>query len=135
MGEHKILANDAATRWMGMEVVAAEEGHAVVRMTVREEMVNGFGISHGGMVFTLADTCFALTCNHPTHDDGTVTVATGVDINFLAPTRVGDVLEAEGHLLQQAGRSGICDITVRHGGTVVALFRGRHRTIAAPKTS
>ncbi|KAA9394326.1 hydroxyphenylacetyl-CoA thioesterase PaaI [Kocuria coralli] len=133
MGEHKILANDSATRWMGMEVVTAEPGHAVVRMTVREEMTNGFGISHGGMIFTLADTCFALTCNHPVHDDGTVTVASGVDINFLAPTRAGDVLEAEGRLIQENGRSGICDITVTHGETVIALFRGRHRTIPAAR--
>ena len=129
MAQHRILAEDHATQWMGIEVVRADPGHSIIRMAVREEMLNGFAITHGGMVFSLADTCFALTCNHPTEDDGTITVATGVDINFLAQSREGDVLEAEGRQLTQGGRSGICDITVRSGERVVAEFRGRYRRL------
>lgn len=129
MAEHRILAEDSATQWMGIEVVRAEPGHSLIRMEVRQEMLNGFSITHGGMVFALADTCFALTCNHPTEDDGTITVATGADINFLAQSREGDVLEAEGRQISQGGRSGVCDITVRSGERTVAEFRGRFRRI------
>ncbi|WP_144790069.1 hotdog fold thioesterase [Kocuria palustris] len=129
MAEHRILAEDHATQWMGIEVVRADPGHCILRMTVKREMLNGFAITHGGMVFAMADTCFALTCNHPTEDDGTMTVATGVDINFLAQSREGEVLEAEGRLISQAGRSGLCDITVRSGERTIAEFRGRCRRI------
>lgn len=129
MAEHRILAEDSATQWMGIEVVRAEPGHSLIRMEVRQEMLNGFSITHGGMVFALADTCFALTCNHPTEDDGTITVATGADVNFLAQSREGDVLEAEGRQISQGGRSGVCDITVRSGERTVAEFRGRFRRI------
>lgn len=129
MAQHRILAEDHATQWMGIEVVQAEPGRSIIRMTVRKEMLNGFAITHGGMVFSLADTCFALTCNHPTEDDGTITVATGVDINFLGQSREGDVLEAEGRMISQGGRSGICDITVRSGERTVAEFRGRFRRL------
>lgn len=129
MAEHRILAEDSATQWMGIEVIRAEPGHSLIRMEVRQEMLNGFSITHGGMVFALADTCFALTCNHPTEDDGTITVATGADVNFLAQSREGDVLEAEGRQISQGGRSGVCDITVRSGERTVAEFRGRFRRI------
>lgn len=127
--EHRILAEDHATRWMGIEVLEAEPGHCVLSMTVKRDMLNGFAITHGGMVFALADTCFALTCNHPAEDDGTITVATGVDVNFLAQSREGDVLVAEGRQVSGAGRSGLCDITVRRGETAVAEFRGRYRRL------
>ncbi len=74
---HRMLETDSCTRWLGGEVLLAEPGHAKLRMRVREEMTNGFKIAHGGMIFTLADTCFAMACNHPDGDDGTITVASG----------------------------------------------------------
>lgn len=129
MVEHRILSDDPATRWLGIEVLEAQPGHCVLRMTVTHDMLNGFAITHGGMVFALADTCFALTCNHPTEDDGTITVATGADVSFLAQSREGDVLVAEGLQISGAGRSGLCDITVRAGERSVAEFRGRFRRI------
>jgi len=130
---HPILEGDAASAWMGLTVETAEKDHAVVRMTVREEMVNGFGITHGGMVFAFADSCFALTCNDPDADGSTITVASGVDVNFMAPTTAGQSLIAEGRLVSRAGRSGVYDITVTtEDGTVVAVFRGRSRTIPNP---
>lgn len=130
---HPILEGDAASAWMGLTVETAEKDHAVVRMTVRDEMVNGFGITHGGMIFAFADSCFALTCNDPDADGSTITVASGVDVNFLVPTTAGQSLIAEGRLVSRAGRSGVYDITVTtEDGAVVAVFRGRSRTIPNP---
>lgn len=123
----RMWADDAASRALGMEAVVLETDHAVVRMTVRDDMVNGHAICHGGFVFALADSCFALACN----SQGRLTVAAGADISFTAPSRLGDVLVAEGRVRTAYGRSGITDVTVtREGdGLVVAEFRGRSRTL------
>lgn len=131
---HRMLETDSCTRWLGGEVLLAEPGHAKLRMRVREEMTNGFKIAHGGMIFTLADTCFAMACNHPDGDDGTITVASGVDINFLRPAKLDDELVAEAVEVSRTGRSGIYDVTVTHGTETIAVFRGRSRTIPFPAT-
>ena len=129
---HPILAGDHTSRWMGISVDRAEYGHAQIRMTLREEMLNGFGIAHGGMVFAFADTCFALACNDPAGDGSTITVASGVDINFIASAHRGQELTAVGTVRAQAGRSGVYDIQVTAEGRLVAEFRGRSRTIPNP---
>ena len=119
-----MIAADRTFDALGMRVVAAEPGAATVAMTVREDMVNGFAITHGGMVFTLADTAFALACN----DGGAPVVAAGADIAFLAPSTVGDTLTATAVRRAESGRSGLWDVTVTDGtGRVVAEFRGRSR--------
>ncbi|MCQ8836382.1 hydroxyphenylacetyl-CoA thioesterase PaaI [Streptomyces malaysiensis] len=120
-----MFAADAASRAMGMELLEAGDGSAVVRMTVTASMVNGHGIAHGGFVFTLADTAFACACN----SHGPVTVAAGADIAFVAPARDGDVLTASARERARFGRSGIYDVTVLRGETVIAEFRGRSRVI------
>ncbi|MFI7483184.1 hydroxyphenylacetyl-CoA thioesterase PaaI [Kocuria sp. M1R5S2] len=130
--DHPILAGDHTSRWMGITVDHVEYGRAEIRMTLREEMLNGFGIAHGGMVFAFADTCFALACNDPQGDGSTITVASGVDINFIASARRGDVLTAVGTVRAQAGRSGVYDIQVMAGGRLIAEFRGRSRTVPNP---
>ncbi|AUA08898.1 Acyl-coenzyme A thioesterase PaaI [Streptomyces malaysiensis subsp. malaysiensis] len=122
---HAMFAADAASRAMGMELLEAGDGSAVVRMTVTAAMVNGHGIAHGGFVFTLADTAFACACN----SHGPVTVAAGADIAFVAPARDGDVLTASARERARFGRSGIYDVTVLRGETVIAEFRGRSRVI------
>lgn len=128
-----VLRGDRASEWLGVVVEVAEKDHARIRMTLRGEMMNGFGMTHGGMVFAFADSCFALTCNDPGGDGSTITVASGVDVNFLAGTRAGQTLIAEGRLVAAAGRSAVYDITVTtDDGTPVAAFRGRSRTIPAP---
>lgn len=129
---HPILAGDHTSRRMGITVDRAEYGSAQIRMTLREEMLNGFGIAHGGMVFAFADTCFAMACNDPAGDGSTITVASGGDINFLAPARAGQVLTAVGTVRAQAGRSGVYDVQVLADGVLVAEFRGRSRTIPNP---
>jgi acyl-CoA thioesterase len=116
-----MLAADRASAALGIEVVSHAPGEARARMTVRADMVNGHDIAHGGFVFCLADTAFACACN----GWGPVTVAAGAEISFVAPARLGDVLEAHAKVRSRYGRNGIYDVTVRRGDDVVAEFRGR----------
>jgi acyl-CoA thioesterase len=120
-----MFSADRASKGLGMELLEAADGRAVVQMRVAQTMINGHGIAHGGFVFTLADTAFACACN----TYGPVTVAAGADISFLRPVREGDVLVATASERVVAGRSGIYDVTVSRGDEVVAEFRGRSRTI------
>jgi acyl-CoA thioesterase len=118
-----MLASDAASRMLGIELLDYGEGWALAQLTVRDDMVNGHGICHGGVIFALADTAFACACN----SWGPVTVAAGADITFVAPGRRGDLLVAEARMRTRYGRSGIYDVTVARDGQVVAEFRGRSR--------
>ena len=122
----RMYADDAASRALGIEVGDVAPGRATARMTVRDDMVNGHGICHGGYVFTLADTAFAFACN--TYDDRTV--AAGADISFLEPVHAGERLTATACERSRRGRSGLYDVTVATGdGVVVAEFRGRSRSL------
>ncbi|WP_275292164.1 hydroxyphenylacetyl-CoA thioesterase PaaI [Amycolatopsis sp. La24] len=120
---------DEASRSLGIELVEAADGRAVATMKVTETMVNGHNIAHGGYVFLLADTAFALACN--TH--GPVTVASGAEISFVAAGKLGDHLVATAAERTRYGRNGIYDVTVHRetpgGPEVVAEFRGRSRVI------
>jgi len=120
-----MLAADAASRLLGIELAGYGPGWARTTMTVRDDMVNGHGICHGGLIFSLADTAFACACN----SHGPVTVAAGADISFLRATGPGDVLVAYAKERVTQGRSGIYDVTVTCDGDVVAEFRGRSRMI------
>ena len=120
---------DRAAQGMGMDLVEIGPGQARLRMTVREDMVNCHGICHGGYIFAVADTAFAYACNSYNQR----AVASGVDINFLAPAQLGDTLTAHGHARQQGGRSGVYDIEVANqDGKQIALFRGRSTRIKGP---
>lgn len=118
-------AADAASKALGMEIDHVGPGEARVSMLVREDMVNGWAICHGGLISTLADTTFALACN----SHGVVTVASGFQIDFLEPAHLGDLLVADAREVVLRGRSGIYDVTVRRGDTVIAEFRGRSRSL------
>ena len=119
----------ASTDLLGMEVREMNEGHAVVTMAVRPDMLNGHAIIHGGLVFTLADTAFAMACN----EEGSVTVSSGAEITFFAPAHAGDVLTATARLRSKRGRSGIYDVEVRNESGLIAEFRGHSRTVAAER--
>jgi acyl-CoA thioesterase len=123
----RMWQDDEASRALGMDAVVIETDHARVRMTITDAMVNGHDIAHGGYIFTLADSAFALACN----SRGRTTVAAGADITFVAAARRGDVLVAEARVRTAYGRSGITDVTVTRedDGAVVAEFRGRSRTV------
>ena len=118
-------ASDAASRALGMELVAVAPGRATVTMQVREDMVNGHAIGHGGFTFTLADSAFAFACNSYNRS----TVAAACEIRFVAPTRLGDLLVAEAVERSRQGRDGVYDITVRRDDTVIAEFVGRSKEI------
>ena len=122
-------ASDAASRALGMQVVAVTPGRATLTMHVREDMVNGHAIGHGGFTFTLADSAFAFACN--SYDRRTV--AAGAEIRFRAPTHLGDVLTATATERSREGRSGVYDVEVTASGsggaTVVATFVGHSREI------
>jgi acyl-CoA thioesterase len=118
---------DSASRRLGIELDEVGAGRASVRMTVAEWMLNGHGICHGGLVFTLADTAFSLACN--SGEDAAVAAA--CDVVFAAPARAGDVLVAEAAERTRFGRSGVYDVSVRRDdGTAIAEFRGLSRVIA-----
>jgi acyl-CoA thioesterase len=121
----RMFAADEASQRLGIELLELGEGTAVLRMTVTKSMVNGHGIAHGGYMFLLADSAFACACN----SHGPVTVASGADVTFVAPAYEGDVLTATAEEVTRFGRSGIYDVSVRRGDAVVAVFRGRSRTI------
>ena len=119
------MRRDAASAMLGMVVEADEPGRAVVSMLVRDDMLNGFAITHGGLVFALADTAFAIACN----EDEQVTVAAGADITFLRSTTSGQTLRATAVRRVVSGRTGLYDVTVTDdAGEVVAEFRGRSVT-------
>jgi acyl-CoA thioesterase len=118
-------AGDRTSQALGIVLDEVRPGRAVVRMTMREDMVNGHDIGHGGLTFTVADSAFAYACNSYNRR----TVAAGAEIRFLAPTRRGDVLVATATEREREGRDGVYDVTVTVGETVVATFVGRSKEI------
>src|ERR1700722_833034 len=123
-----MMASDAASRTLGITLLDHGDGWARATMTVRDDMVNGHGVCHGGMIFSLADSAFACACN----SWGPVTVAAGADITFIAPARRGDVLTAEARVRARYGRSGVYDVTVTRGDQLIAEFRGRSHEMRLP---
>ena len=119
-------SRDQAAQALGMEIRQVLAGSATLRMRVRKDMVNGHQICHGGLIFTLADTAFGYACNSYNQN----TVASACHIDFLAPGREGDVLEAVAIERSSAGRTGVYDVEVRVvDGHAVALFRGKSHRI------
>lgn len=120
---------DVASRSLGMTLNQEGPGAATVGMTVSETMVNGHGIAHGGYLFLLADTAFAVACN----SHGPATVAAGAEVSFVSSARLHDRLTAVARERTRYGRNGIYDVTVYRetprGREVVCEFRGRSRTI------
>ena len=126
VGEAMFAVDAASKDFLQMELLSCEPGRAVLRMQVREPMLNGHKICHGGLIFTLADSTFAFACN--SHNK--VTVAAGCSIEFLRPAHVDDVLTCEGVEQVLQGRHGIYDMQVRNQrGEVVAMFRGKSTSI------
>jgi acyl-CoA thioesterase len=131
------LADDPVSEWMDILVLDRQDGQATIQMKLRQEMLNGFGMAHGGMIFAFGDTAFALACNAADADGSTITVASSVDINFIRSARLGQVLTAVASRRSGTGRSGIYDVTVTAtcpdgSEDILAELRGRSRTIAAP---
>lgn len=121
-----MYARDAATRALGMQLLAVGPGNARISMKVRPDMLNGHQTCHGGFIFALADSTFAFACNSYNLN----TVAAGCSIEYLAPGKAGDVLTAEAVEQARAGRSGVYDVIVTNqDGACIALFRGKSHQI------
>ena len=121
-----MFANDRASKALGMQVLEVAPGRAVLAMAVREDMLNGHDICHGGLMATLADSAFAFACNSYNE----LTVAAGFSIDIVAPARLGDVLTARCEEQSKAGRTGVYDAEITNQrGERVALFRGRSYTL------
>lgn len=119
-------ANDRASKALGMHILAISPGKATLQMTVRNDMLNGHDICHGGLITTLADSTFAFACNARNE----LTVASGFNVDIVAAARQGDVLTARGIEINKAGRTGVYDIEVTNQrGERVAVFRGRSYSI------
>ena len=121
-------ASDRASQALGMVLESVTPGGARLSMTVRPDMVNGHDLCHGGLIAALADSAFAFACN----SHGTVTVASGFDVQLLESARLGDQLVADAREVAVRGRSGVYDVSVRCGEKVVAEFRGRSRSLGRP---
>jgi acyl-CoA thioesterase len=117
---------DDASKGLGMELIEVKPGSATLSMIVQPQMVNGQRIAHGGFIFTLADSALAFACN--THNERAV--AAQGSISFIRPGKLGDRLVATAREISRSGRSGIYDVRVMVGDTVIAEFRGHSRVIA-----
>jgi len=116
-----MMENDFFSQWMGVEVMEVKEGYSKIRMTIRKEMVNGFGIVHGGLPFSLADSAFAFACNNRNN----LSVALDVTITFMKAVNVGDVLTAEAKEIHNGKSTGVYLIQVTNQrNEQVALFKG-----------
>jgi acyl-CoA thioesterase len=116
-----MMKHDLFSQWLGIEVLEIKEGYSKLKMTVREEMINGFGIVHGGIAFSLADSAFAFACNNR----NVLSVALDTSINFTKPVHVGDILTAEAKELHNGKSTGLYHITITNQNDhTVALFKG-----------
>ena len=116
-----LIENDLFSKWLGIELLGISEGYSKIKMTVRKEMINGFGIVHGGVAFSLADSAFAFACNNRNN----LSVALDTSINFIKPVHVNDVLIAEAKEMHNGKSTGIYHISITNQNKdTVALFKG-----------
>lgn len=116
-----MMRHDLFSQWLGIKLLEIKEGYSKIRMTVREEMINGFGIVHGGIAFSLADSAFAFACNNR----NVLSVALDTSINFTKPVHVGDILTAEAKEIHNGKSTGLYHITISNQKDhMVALFKG-----------
>ena len=120
---------DRASQALGIDIMDVVPGRVRIEMTVRPDMVNGYGMCHGGIVFAFADSAFAFACN----SYGEPMVAAGASIEFLAPTPLGERVTATATEISRSGRHGIYDVAVSDAaGKVLAQFRGRCARLRTP---
>ena len=116
-----MMKEDRFSQWLGIEVLEVRTGYSRIKMTLREEMVNGFGVIHGGLAFSLADSAFAFACNNRNN----LSLALDTSINFTKTTRPGDVLTAEAKELHNGKSTGLYLITITNQHEEqVAHFKG-----------
>lgn len=118
--EH-MMYHDAFSQWLDIKIIEIKEGYAKIKMTIRKEMVNGFLVVHGGIVFSLADSAFAFACNNRNN----LSLAIECNISFLKQVNVGDELIAEAKEIHNGKSTGVYSINViNQNNQQVALFKG-----------
>ena len=125
-----MMKHDLFSQWLGIEVLEIKQGYSKIKMLVREEMINGFGIVHGGVAFSFADSAFAFACNNR----NVLSVALDTSINFLKPVHVGDELIAEALEIHNGRSTGLYQIRIfNQHQHEVAVFKGTcfrtHKTL------
>ena len=116
-----MMQHDLFSQWLGIEVLEVKEGYSKIKMLVRPEMINGFGIVHGGIAFSLAASCFACAGNNRNLVSGALDTA----INFTKPVHIGDMLTAAAKEMHNGKSTGLYHITIQNqNGHIVALFKG-----------
>jgi acyl-CoA thioesterase len=116
-----MMEHDLFSQWLGISIIEIHEGYSKIKMTVRPEMINGFGIVHGGIAFSFADSAFAFACNNRNN----LSVALDTSINFIKPVHVGDVLIGEATEIHNGRTTGLYHIEIKNQNDhVVALFKG-----------
>ena len=117
----KVMSQDLFSKWLGIEILEIKEGYSKITMTVRNEMINGLGVVHGGIAFSFADSCFAFACNNR----NVLSLALDTSINFLKPIHVGDVLVAESVEIHNGKSTGLYHISITNqNNKLVAIFKG-----------
>ncbi|MGF1684913.1 hydroxyphenylacetyl-CoA thioesterase PaaI [Photobacterium makurazakiensis] len=125
----KMYSDDGCSNQLSIKIEQMDKGHAVVNMVVTKDMLNGFGTCHGGMIFSLADSAFAFSCN----SENQVAVAAGCNIEYIRPAKEGDVLTATANVKSQGKVTGTYDIEITNqNGKLVALFRGKAHRLGMP---
>lgn len=116
-----LMENDLFSKWLGIEILEISEGYSKIKMSVRKEMINGFGIVHGGIAFSLADSAFAFACNNRNN----LSVALDTSINFIKPVHVDDILTAEAKEIHNGKSTGLYHISITNQNNhTVAMFKG-----------
>ena len=117
----KMMEEDLFSQWLGIQAITIKEGYSRIKMTVRSEMMNGLGIVHGGIAFSLGDSAFAFACNSRNN----LSVALDTSINFIKPVHVDDVLVAEAKEIHNGKSTGLYQITIfNQRDHIVAVFKG-----------
>src|SRR5262245_32879583 len=105
---NQIISDDLFSQWLGIELLEISEGYSKIKMEVRKEMLNGLGVVHGGICFSLADSCFAFACNSRNQ----LSLALDTAINFIKPVHPGDIITAEAKEIHNGRSTGLYHITI-----------------------
>ncbi len=117
----QMMKDDLFSQWLGIKIIEVKEGYSKIKMTVRSEMVNGLGIVHGGIAFSLADSAFAFACNNRNN----LSVALDTSINFVKPVHVDDEIIAEAQEIHNGKSTGLYHIAIKNQRNhTVAVFKG-----------
>lgn len=117
----RMMETDYFSQWMGVQVLDVKDGYSKIQMSLRKEMLNGFGIAHGGITFAFADSAFAFACN----SDGKITVALDVSISFPKPAKEGDIMYAEAKRINATRKTGLYLVEITNqNNELLALFKG-----------